>query len=300
MKGALNEMDLLQLKYFQKVAQLKHLTQAANELYITQPALSQTIARLEKDIGVPLFNRTGRQITLNEYGRVFLEKVEIALNALEEGKREIADMAGLERGTVSIDTTFLPHFSDVINSFRTFYPDVQFTISQTATIEKQEQLLESGEIDFSISCKPIDKNGISNIPIQTEEMLIVVPFKHPLAKRKSVKLSEISNEDFIHFKKGHSFRDATDEICQKAGFTMNVVCEVDAANTIKELLKSNLGIAFWLESLLEKDIPFHYLHIEESESQRIYYLSWSEKRYLSLAARTFQELLIQHYNNGDN
>lgn len=68
-------MDLLQLKYFQKVAQLKHLTQAANKLYISQPALSQTIARLEKDIGVPLFNRTGRQINLNEYGRVFLKKL---------------------------------------------------------------------------------------------------------------------------------------------------------------------------------------------------------------------------------
>lgn len=288
-------MDLLQLKYFQKVAQLKHLTKAAQELYITQPALSQTIARLEKDVGVPLFDRRGRQISLNEYGEVFLEKVETALNALEEGRRKIADMAGLERGIVSIDTTFLPYFFNVINSFRTSYPDVHFRISQVSTLEKKERLLENGEIDFSISCKPIERKGFCNIPIQTEEILLAVPITHRLANQQSIKLSEVANEPFIHFKKGHSFRETTDELCQKAGFTPNIVCETDESKTIKELVHSGLGIAFWLETLLERENLFHHLHIQEPVCQRTYYLSWSEKRYLSLAASMFRDLLIQHF-----
>ncbi|MEH7224739.1 LysR family transcriptional regulator [Bacillus sp. JJ1566] len=290
-------MDLLQLRYFQKVAKLQHLSQAAQELYITQPALSQTIARLEKDIGVPLFDRQGRQISLNEYGKVFLNKVEVALNALEEGRREIVDMAGLERGTVSIDTTFLPYFSDVINSFRCSYPDVHFRISQVSTLEKKEQLLENGEIDFSISCKPIERKGIRNLPIQTEEILLAVPLSHRLANQQNTTLSEIANEPFIHFKKGHSFRETTDELCEKAGFTPNVVYEVDESKTIKELVNSGLGVAFWLETLLERENLFHPLYIQEPVCNRTYYLSWSEKRYLSLAARTFQDLLIQHYKN---
>jgi DNA-binding transcriptional LysR family regulator len=288
-------MDLLQLKYFQKVARLKHLTQAAQELHITQPALSQTIAKLEKDLGVPLFDRQGRQIRLNKYGEAFLKKVESALDVLEEGKREIADMAGLERGTVSIGTTFLPHFSDVINAFRSSYPDVLFRILQVSTKEMQEHLLENGEIDFSISCKPIERNGICNLPIQTEEILLAVPFTHRLANQQSIKLSEVANEPFIHFKKGHSFRDATDELCQKAGFTPNIACETDDSKTMKELVNSGFGVTFWLETLLEKENSFHHLHIQEPVCQRTYHLSWSEKRYLSLAAQTFRDLLIQHF-----
>lgn len=288
-------MDLLQLRYFQKVAQLKHLTQAAQELYITQPALSQTIARLEKDVGVPLFDRQGRQISLNKYGEVFLKKVEVALNALEEGRREIVDMAGLERGTVYIDTTFLPYFTDVINSFRSSYPDVQFRISQVSTLERKCNLLDNGEIDFSISCKPIERNGICNLPIQTEEILLIVPLTHRLANQQNIKLSEVANEPFIHFKNGHSFRDITDDLCQKAGFTPNIVCETDESKTIKELVHSGLGIAFWLETLVEEENLFHPLRIQEPVCQRTYYLSWSEKRYLSLAARTFRDLLIQYF-----
>jgi DNA-binding transcriptional LysR family regulator len=288
-------MDLLQLKYFQKIARLNHLTQAAQELHITQPSLSQTIAKLEKDLGVPLFDRQARQIRLNKYGEVFLEKVEAALKLLEEGRREIVDMAGLERGTVSIDTTFLPQFSDVINIFRSSYPEVHFRISQVFTKEEQEQLLENGELDFCISCKPIKRNGICNLPISTEEIVLAVPFTHRFANRQSIKLSEVANEPFIHFKRGHSFRKDTDELCQKAGFTPNIVCETDDYKTIIELVKSGMGIAFTLETLLEKENSFYHLNIIEPICQRIYQLVWSEKRYLSLAARTFRDLLIKQY-----
>ncbi|SHF27697.1 DNA-binding transcriptional regulator, LysR family [Seinonella peptonophila] len=288
-------MDLLQLKYFQKIAEINHLTRAAQELHITQPSLSQTIAKLERDLGVPLFDRQGRQIRLNKYGEFFLKKVEPALKLLEEGRRELIDMAGLERGTISIDTSFLPQFSDVINMFRTSYPDVRFHISQVSTKEQQVQLLESGELDLCITCRPIKRTGICNLPILSEDIVLVVPFEHSLADRQSVKMNEIMNETFIHFKKGHAFRDDTDELCQKAGFTPNIVCETDDSKTIIELVKSKMGVAFWLETLLEKDNPFHHLHITEPKCKRTYQLAWSEKRYLSLAARRFRDLLIKSF-----
>lgn len=288
-------MDFLQLKYFQKIARLNHLTRAAQELHITQPSLSQTIAKLEKDLGVPLFDRQARQIRLNRYGEVFLEKVDAALKLLEEGQREIVDMAGLERGTVSIDTTFLPLFSDMINVFRSSYPDVRFRISQVSTKERQEQLLENGELDFCISCKPIKRNGIRNLPILTEEIVLAVPYTHRFANRQSIKLSEVATEPFIHFKKGHSFREDTDELCQKSGFTPNIVCETDDSKTLIELVKSGIGVSFWLETLLEKENSFHHLRIIEPTCQRTYQLAWSEKRYLSLAARMFRDMLIEHF-----
>lgn len=290
-------MDLLQLQYFQKVAQLRHLTRAAEELHITQPALSQTIARLEKDLGVSLFERQGRQIRLNQYGKAFLKKVEIALNALEEGKREISDMAGLERGIISIDSTSLPYFPEAIKTFRSSFPEVHFRISQVSTKEMKEQLLENGQIDLCISCSPIKRKGIYNLPILTEEILLAVPFTHRLANRQNIKLAEVAAEPFMNFRKGHSFRDATDEYCKQAGFTPNIVYETDELQTMKQLIQSGVGIAFWLESLIETENPFHPLRIEEPDCLRTYYLSWSESHYLSVASRTFRDWLIQHLSN---
>jgi DNA-binding transcriptional LysR family regulator len=288
-------MDLLPLRYFKKVAETKHLTHAAEELHITQPALSQTIARLEKDIGVALFDRKGRKLHLNAYGKVFLNKVEIILGTLEEGRREIADMAGLERGTVAIDTTFLPHFSEVINDFRTTYPDVQFRISQTGSLEKQNKMLEHGEIDFCISCKQKDLHGIMSIPIQTEEIVFIVSKQHRLANQTKIKWTDIKGESMIHFKTGHSFREITEEWCENAGFMPNIVCETDDPKTLTTLVSSGIGSAFWLETLIEENNSFHYLTIEDPVCRRNYYLSWSKKRYLSKAAQQFKALLLEDY-----
>ncbi len=86
-------MDLLQIKYFQTVANMQHMTRAADVLQIAQPALSSMIAKLEADLGVPLFNRTGRNIILNEYGKTFLKRANRILKEVDEGRQEISDLS---------------------------------------------------------------------------------------------------------------------------------------------------------------------------------------------------------------
>ena len=115
-------MELQQLRYFLTVARLEHMTRAAEELHITQPSLSITISRLEESLGVPLFDRYRRQIKLNEFGKAFLRRVERIFDELEEGKRELLDLAGLEHGTVSVASTSMGILKDLIDSFLTQYP----------------------------------------------------------------------------------------------------------------------------------------------------------------------------------
>lgn len=95
-------MEFLQLQYFQAVARHEHMTNTAKELNVSQPSLSNSIQRLEKNLGVPLFERQGRNIKLNEFGKTYLQRVEQAFMELEEGQRELTDMAGLEHGVISI------------------------------------------------------------------------------------------------------------------------------------------------------------------------------------------------------
>ena len=141
-------MELLQLKYFKTVARTEHITKAAQELHISQPALSVTIARLEEEVGVPLFDRIGRQIRLNAFGKTFLKQVDTALEALETGKRQVTDMAGLERGSVLVATTTLNRVSELLAPFLALYPHINFRITQASTEELKIQLLEKAKSTF--------------------------------------------------------------------------------------------------------------------------------------------------------
>lgn len=287
-------MDLLQLQYFQKVAQLEHMTKAARELQIAQPALSMTIARLENDLGVPLFDRLGRQIRLNAYGKAFLIKAETALKALEEGRRELADMSGLEHGRVSLAVTTLNRFSKLLGAFLSKYPDVSFRVIQVPTEESKTRLL-SGEIDFCFSYQPFEQPEVRCLPLFTEDILLAVPASHYLAGRRSISLHEVAHESFVSLKTGYSFRDITDECCRKAGFVPNIVCEGDEPAAIDGLVRAGLGIAFLPAAARKEYSSLHLLDITEPVCQWTLHLNWLEQRYLSQAARQFHDFIVRLY-----
>ncbi|SFC88903.1 regulatory helix-turn-helix protein, lysR family [Bacillus sp. OV322] len=119
-------MELLQLKYFQTVARLEHMTHAAEELKIAQPSLSKTISRLEEDLGVPLFDRIGRQIKLNQYGKTFLTRVDRIFMELGEAKRELEYLSGLHLGMVQLAISIPSILPDLISSFLAQHKNIFF------------------------------------------------------------------------------------------------------------------------------------------------------------------------------
>ncbi|TVX91630.1 LysR family transcriptional regulator [Paenibacillus agilis] len=287
-------MELLQLKYFQTVARTEHMTKAAKELHVSQPALSVTIARLEEELGVPLFDRVGRQIRLNFLGKAFLKKVDTALGALEVGKREVADLAGLERGSVLLATTTLNRIAELITPFLAEYPHINFRITQASTEEMKVELLEKGEIDFCLTSSFIDRQGIGNLALMTEEIVLAVPSTHRLKDRQRIHLSEVANDPFISLKPGYSFRKITDDFCRKAGFIPNIICEGDEPAAISGLVRAGLGVAF-LPIAAKKELPsLTLLHIEEPICQWTPHVAWNENQYLSLAAQTFRDFVERY------
>jgi DNA-binding transcriptional LysR family regulator len=287
-------MELLQLNYFRTVARLEHMTKAAEELRIAQPALSKTIARLEEDLGVPLFDRQGRQIRLNAFGKAFLKKTEMALTLLDEGRKELADLAGSERGIIYLATSTLNRLSEPLGAFISLYPEVNFRITQSS-MEEMAHLIESGEIDFCFTAIPIDRPGIHELPVLHEEVFLAVPPAHRFAERRSIRLSEVGNEPFVGYKEGYPFRTMNDEFCKAAGITANVVCEVDEPAAIGNLVRAGLGVAFVGVCGSDPKSPLPVLHIEEPVCQRTFSLAWHDKRYLSKAALNFKDFLVQYF-----
>lgn len=286
-------MELLQLRYFQTVARKEHMTKAAQELRIAQPALSKTISRLEEDIGVPLFDRHGGRIRLNSFGKVFLDKVEMALALLDEGRKEVAEMSGLEQGSIHLATSTLDRLSDALCEFLVFYPEVQFKITQ-ASMEEMTHLVETGEVDMCFTALPIDRPDISAMPVLKEDVYLAVPQGHRLAGRKSIRLSELAEEPFIGYKEELPFQKMNDLFFQEAGIIPNFVCRVDEPTAIASLVRAGLGVAL-VGNCGGPNSPLQLLHIESPVCQRHFRVAWHEKRYLSLAARKFRDFLIEYF-----
>jgi LysR family transcriptional regulator, transcription activator of glutamate synthase operon len=286
-------MELLQLRYFRTVARIQHMTKAAQELCIAQPALSKTISRLEEDVGVPLFDRHGGRIRLNTFGKTFLDKVEKALALLDEGRKEVSELAGLEQGSIHLATSTLDRLSDALGEFLALHPEVNFRITQ-ASVEEMKDLVEAGEVDICFTPLPIDRPDISAVSVLKEDVYLAVPQGHRFSGRKSIRLNELAEDPFIGYKEGFPFQQMNDLLFQKARITPNFVCRVDEPAAIASLVRAGLGVAL-VGNCGGPNTPLNLLHIESPVCQRNFQIVWHEKRYLSLAARKFRDFLIEYF-----
>lgn len=288
-------MELLQLRYFQTVARTEHMTKAAQELHIAQPALSKTISRLEADVGVPLFDRHGGRIRLNTFGKLYLDKVERALRLLEEGQKEINELAGLEHGSIHLATSTLDPLSEPLSRFLAEHPDVNFQISQAGTDEMMK-MMELGEVDLCFTSMDLEQSEWSQVTVLREDVYLAVPQGHRLAVHSSINLNELENEAFIGYKENFIFQQMNDKFLKEAGITPRYVCRVDDPPAIASLVRAGLGVALF-GCLHVQDANLKLLPIAQPECQRHYRIIWHEKRYLSLAARKFRDFVIQHFSD---
>jgi LysR family transcriptional regulator, transcription activator of glutamate synthase operon len=292
-----NVLELSQLKYFQTVARLEHMTQAAQALSIAQPSLSQAIARLEEELGAPLFERRGRNIYLNSYGKAFLAWVERALAALEAGKREVADMAGLERGMVRLGLYTLSHTAVLFRAFHRQYPHIAFRLFRPSPQEVLAQLVR-GDIDLALTYDCASPN-ITWVPLLTEEICLAVPADHRFAECGSIALSEAAHEDFLLVKPTYAFRQLVEGFCHQAGFTPTIVFDGDeSAAAIVDFVRAGLGISFfpvgaWRKGRLS---AIARVHITEPTCQQTIGMAWHNEHYLSAAAQAFRDFVVAYFS----
>ncbi|AEJ42292.1 LysR family transcriptional regulator [Alicyclobacillus acidocaldarius] len=289
-------MDLLQLTYFRTLARWEHVTRAAMELRIAQPSLSKTIARLEAELGVPLFDRTGRNLRLNAYGRAFLARVDRALTEIEEGKRELRQMAKANEETVILTVSTTRLLPGLLRAFLREHPRVRIR-QYTGSAEEMAMQIVRGEADFCIAGAEIKGDEIAWEPLMVEEVYLIVPPDHPLSGRGVVRLAELRDEPFICVNKGHEFRELTDGFCRRAGFEPKVHFSGDEADVIADLVRQGLGVAFvpaltWWE---KEEHETRRLRIEAPRCERVIGLAWSRRHHLTRAAEAFREFARRYF-----
>lgn len=291
-------MEWQQLEYFRVVAKTEHFTRAAEQLAISQPALSRSITHLEDTLGVPLFDRVGRSVKLNSYGRLFLSRVDKALQEIQQGMSELQQLKDPHSGTVSLAfvmTFGLSLLPDFISKFNREYPRVELQLHQNTTLGIFKQILE-GKVDLSIVGQ-IDRPNPYLVwhKLIDEELFVYVPANHRLAGRDAIRLEELAKDPFIGFKQGYGMRTLTDKFCEQAGFVPQVVFEGEDVATVSVLVSSGIGVTLIPAFTGINPGKIKKLRVTEPSCRREVGLAWLKDRTLSSSAELFRSFIIGQF-----
>ncbi|WP_372345935.1 LysR family transcriptional regulator [Streptomyces sp. KL116D] len=233
------------LSYFAAVARTEHVTRAAQELNVPQSTLSRAMVRLEQDLGVELFARHGRTVSLTPAGRTFLGSVDRALGEVEKAAESVRADADPESGKVAfgfLHTMGTETVPGLIRAFRADHPRIRFSLVQNygeAMLEK----LRAGELDLCLTSPVPDAPGLVARRLDEQRLRLVVPEDHRLATRKRIRLAETADEVFVTLEPGYGLRRITDDLCAEAGFKPRIAFEGEEAETLRGLVAAGLGVA---------------------------------------------------------
>jgi DNA-binding transcriptional LysR family regulator len=290
-------MTLEELRWFVAVADREHVTGAAVDLHVSQPALSRALARVQAHVGVPLFDRQGRRLRLNRYGRIYREHARRALAELDTARSELEDATGDQHGVVVL--AFLHTLGSwlvpaLLSGFRAERPGLSFRLMQDSAAAMRTAL-RGGEVDLILTSPRPDDPAIAWRALVNEPLRLAVPPAHPLAGRKRVRLTEVAGEPFVAMKAEYGLRGMTDALCRAAGFEPLVAFEGDDVGTLRGLVAAGLGVALLpapYSAGVEIEPPTPHLRVADGGSFRTIGLGWEERRYRSPATEAFRTYVL--------
>lgn len=293
-------MEFTQLNYFRTVARLGNVSQAARELYVTQPNLSKSISRLEAELGVPLFEHRKGKIVLNEYGRIFLASVELSFSELATGKQTIQRLYEAQQNVLSLGCSIDDFLPDVLKEFSLTHPEIGIRQFACSPEELSSRLLVRS-LDLAITNRVPESELLTAELLGEKEFVILVSREHPLAGERVVSMSQLSGERFI-CDRSRMDTDTLREVCTACGYEPAVAFEVESTDLIYRLLAGNAGIALMPMAQLTKlgrdypDNPIVMLRVRESIPSANLYLVYPKGMVFTAAAQLLREFLQDWMN----
>ena len=284
-------MELMQLKYFCAVAESQHITNTAEKLHIAQPALSQAIGRLEKELGVPLFAHKGRNIVLTPFGRYLRDQLTPIIDTLERLPAELASMAHTDNHTIHINMMAASTIAtEAIIVYQRENPDIHFQILQQ----------EDREIyDINIFTRLFHQRTEPEKHTRAfdEKIFLAVPRSAAYSGRTSISLREAAEEKFISLAGSKQFRTICDRFCSQAGFTPQIIFESDNPTAVRNLIAAHVGVGFWPEHSWGKmDAPdMLLLEVTDPDCRREILLTCRENKADSSRVKHFYTFLTDWF-----
>ncbi len=288
-------MELHQLRYLVAVAQTGNFSRAAEQCHVSQPSLSQQIAKLETELGERLFSRLKRRTVLTVAGEALVQRATRILAEVEAAHRDVADASAQVRGKVRVGVipTIAPYLLPrVLALTARECPAMEVRIHEATTA----QLLVSAaacEIDLAIVSLPIADTRFVREPLFDEELLLAVPPRHPLTKKPRVRLADLESERFILMEEGHCLTDQSLSFCQRNDLHPQVAFRSAQLETIQALVASGVGISLIPQMAVHPKRGGQpvYLPLAPPRPTRTIGVLWRKEHHHSRAAREFLRLL---------
>ncbi|HWR39133.1 MAG TPA: LysR family transcriptional regulator [Patescibacteria group bacterium] len=281
-------MDLKQLMYFQRVAQLTSVTRAAEQFHVAQPAITIAIQKLEEELEISLFDRRQKRFALTAEGEYFLRRVDSILVLVEDTLKEMKDYRKSRNTSIKIGIppmvgTFL--FPHVFDSFQRACPHLDLIATEEGSLAIAEQL-ERGDLDVGIITLSQAADNLATTLIATAEIAVCLPPNHPLRNAKYVSLSDLRNESFILLKEDTLVRQLVLRECERHRITPRIVFTSGQITTILGLVERGMGISFLLDAIVQSHPTICHRPLTDHIIIQIG-VAWNRSRYLSKASQEF-------------
>jgi DNA-binding transcriptional LysR family regulator len=287
-------VELQQLRYFIAVADAGQFTAAARDLHVAQPSISKQVRKLEAELGAVLLDRRKTGVALTDAGEILLPWAKRVLADLDGARSEVAGLATLERGrlsvgaTPSVSTVLLPR---VLAAFHDAHPGVLLTVVEAGSRDLVDRLA-SGDLDLALVILPVPREELfETTPLLREELVLAVSKRHPLAKRKTVRVSELRGVPLVMFRDGYDLRSATITACEQAGFHPTFAVEGAEMDGVLRMAAAGVGVAVVPSMVVEKAGPLVAVRLAQPTLTRSVGVAFRRDRHHSRAADAFVTLL---------
>jgi DNA-binding transcriptional LysR family regulator len=290
-------MTFRQFEIFLAVARAKNFTRAAETLHVSQSTLSQHVRELEDELGVRLFDRLGRTVTLTEAGRLLEEHAARLATTLASARRAIDELKGLERGSLVIGASTTPGIyvlPGIVAAFRRRYPGIEVSL-RIANSRVIEERIRADEVDLGVVGGHI--LGASEQCVATgllDELLLIVPPRHPWAKRREIGPRELDQTPLLMREQGSATRLVTERTLRQAGIKFTTAMELDHIEAIKQAVMAGLGVAFVSRYAVGGEIATRRLcglRLKGLRIRRHFHVIHNEARTVTASGRAFMALL---------
>jgi len=282
-------MDIQHLQYFVAVATQGNFTKAAQQLYVTQPTISKMVKSIEEELGVTLFDRSGKQVKLTDAGKILLGQAQNIIKSFKNLSSELDDLVELKTGSIQIGLppmTGSRFFPRVIQEFHKQYPRITVQLFEDGA-KRIESDVGNGILDLGVVVLPTKNDIFHSFSFVNEQLMLLTHPTNPLSKREVARLKDLEHEDFILFRKDFALHDRIITECVRTGFQPHIIYESSQWDFISEMVAANLGIALLPETVCRQLDQKRVSIIPLMEPVIPWELGiiWRKDRYLSFAAR---------------
>src|SRR5438132_4621961 len=291
-------MDFDQLETFLEVARLSSFSRAAEKRFRTQPAISAQIRALEEEIGARILDRSGGKVSITAAGKLFQKYAEETLEARKAVLTGIAETERVPRGEIIVganEGTCLHILPEVFAQFKKQYPDVAVNIKSADYAKILDSVIDNS-VDFGVVSMPVSDPRLTVVLIHRDELVIIVPPQHPLAKLKSATIGDAARFPLVVPKAGHT-RDALEDLFYENKLKPRYAMELDSSELLKRFVAADVGIGFIARSNVEEDVRAKVLAaipLSDAQVRRDLALVFHKDKALSRAAPAFIDIAVKH------